>query len=106
MNLIFGPEDEAFRAEIRTWLAANVPSEPRPWHDMPAARAFDCAWQRKLYDAGHAGISWPKEWGGAGRGPVQELIFFEELARAAGPDYGCLLVALAHAGPQCRRGTG
>lgn len=99
MDLSFGPEDEAFREEIRGWLAENLPAGPRPWDDLTAARAYDCAWQRKLYDAGHAGLSWPKDYGGAGRSPVQELIFFEELAGADGPDHGSLLTALGHAGP-------
>ena len=66
MDITFTPEEERFRAEARAWLAENVPQRPSGEHDLQARRDFDLAWQRRLFDAGYAGISWPKEYGGRG----------------------------------------
>jgi alkylation response protein AidB-like acyl-CoA dehydrogenase len=54
MDLRYSAEDEAFRAEIRAWLAKEVPAHgpPPPPGDWPARRAYDTKWQRKLSDAG------------------------------------------------------
>ena len=54
MDLTDSPEDAAFRAELRTWLADAVPGHgpPPPPGDWPARRAYDTAWQRTLHDAG------------------------------------------------------
>ena len=62
MNLDFSPKEVTFRAEVRDWLQTNVPRERRPL-EWPEMLAFDKAWQRKQFDAGWAGISWPKEYG-------------------------------------------
>ncbi|MFZ4604358.1 MAG: acyl-CoA dehydrogenase family protein [Caulobacterales bacterium] len=105
MNLSFTAEEESFRAEVREWLRANAPKERRP-EDGAAALAFDKAWQRLQYDAGWAGISWPKAFGGAGLSTIQQLIWFEEYALAQGPSLGTFFVALSHAGPTLiARGT-
>ena len=62
MDLRYSREDEAFRAEIRAWLEVEVPAHgpPPPPDDWPARRAYDTAWQRKLHDAGLAGLAWPR----------------------------------------------
>jgi alkylation response protein AidB-like acyl-CoA dehydrogenase len=60
MDLRFSPEDNAFREEVRTWLAANVPTDRRPKRG-PEMREYDLAWQRKLYDAGWGNVAWPIE---------------------------------------------
>lgn len=98
MNLDFTPEENSFRAEVRDWLQTNVPKERRPF-DGPEMLAFDKEWQRKQFDAGWAGISWPKEHGGAGLSLIQQLIWFEEYAHAGGPYLGCFFIGLSHAGP-------
>lgn len=98
MNLTFSPEQEQFRAQVREWLLANVPTEGRP-DDGPEMAAFDQAWQRKQYDGGWAGISWPKQYGGQGLPLIQQLIWFEEYARAKAPPAGAMFVAINHAGP-------
>jgi alkylation response protein AidB-like acyl-CoA dehydrogenase len=95
------PEEQAFRAELRAWLDAvlpTLPDEPPP-EDWPARRAYDTGWQRRLYDAGYAGIAWPKEYGGRGATPSEELIFLEETERAGAPYVGCNFVGALHAGP-------
>lgn len=98
MQLTTVAEDDEFRDRVRTWLAEHVPREAPPPHG-PALREFDAAWQREQYDGGYAGVSWPPEYGGCGLGLVQQLIWFEEYARANAPDIGCNFVGINHAGP-------
>ncbi|WP_298282953.1 acyl-CoA dehydrogenase family protein [Novosphingobium sp.] len=98
MNLDFSPEEVTFRAEVRDWLQTNVPRERRPL-EGPEMLAFDKAWQRQQFDAGWAGISWPKDYGGAGLSLIQQLIWFEEYALADGPYLGSFFIGLSHAGP-------
>jgi alkylation response protein AidB-like acyl-CoA dehydrogenase len=93
--------DREFRRELRRWLAdtvADVGPAPRP-DDWTARRAYDAGWQRTLFDAGYAGIDWPREYGGRGATPTEHLIFLEESARAHAPDVGVNFVGLLHAGP-------
>lgn len=101
MDLRYGPDDEAFRASLRTWLEAQVPAHgpPPPPGDWPARRAYDTGWQRKLHDAGLAGIAWPQAFGGRGLPISQQLVYLEEYARAAAPYVGVNFVGLMHAGP-------
>jgi alkylation response protein AidB-like acyl-CoA dehydrogenase len=101
MDLRYSREDEAFRAELRAWLQKEVPAHgppPRP-DDWPARRAYDTAWQRKLHDAGLAGLAWPAEFGGRGLPISQQLVYLEEYARADAPYIGVNFVGLMHAGP-------
>lgn len=101
MDLRYTPAEEAFRAEFRTFLATNVPQMGhKPAHDdWPARRAYDTRWQRLLFDAGYAGVDWPREGGGRGASPVEQLIYLEELERAHAPYVGVNFVGLLHAGP-------
>jgi alkylation response protein AidB-like acyl-CoA dehydrogenase len=101
MDLRYSREDEAFRAEVRTWLEKEVPAHgpPPPADDWPARRAYDTAWQRKLADAGLAGLAWPAEFGGRGLPITQQLVYLEEYARARAPYIGVNFVGLMHAGP-------
>ncbi|MEU5427949.1 acyl-CoA dehydrogenase family protein [Streptomyces olivoreticuli] len=101
MDLSGTEEEEAFRHGLRAWLRETLPKLPPrpPATDWPARRAFDCAWQRALYDAGYAGLHWPSDAGGRGAGPTQHLIFLEETERAGAPYVGANFVGLLHAGP-------
>ena len=85
MDIHFDAKAEAFRAEIRTWLEANVPSEPLP-SDPDAAFQYRRTWQRHMYDAGWAGIHWPQEYGGRGATLIESAVFSQEMARAQAPD--------------------
>ena len=85
MDLRYSEAEEVFRSELRAWLAKTVPTlgpPPSP-HDWPARRRYDTTWQRMLYDAGYAGIDWPVEGGGRGASPIEQLVYLEELERAA-----------------------
>jgi alkylation response protein AidB-like acyl-CoA dehydrogenase len=97
MDLDWSVEDKEFRAEVRGWLADNLPQETRP----PGTEgvAFDRAWQQKLYAGGWAGINWPKEFGGRGLPLSQQMVWHEEYAKAGAPAGATFFVAQAHAGP-------
>lgn len=102
-------EEQVFREEVRDWLHDNVPKEKRPTEgdrDGLAMREYDLAWQKKLYEGGWAGISWPKQHGGRGLTLDEMMIWHEETARAHAPSAGCHFVGLNHAGPTLiSRGT-
>ncbi|MBV9995872.1 MAG: acyl-CoA dehydrogenase family protein [Caulobacteraceae bacterium] len=98
MHLDLTPQERLFREELRDWLAAHVPRETPP-KDRFGIRAFDMAWQRIQYDGGWAGIAWPKEYGGRGLSLVEQVIWYEEAARADAPDARCAFVGLYHGGP-------
>lgn len=100
MELRFTDEEEAFRREARAWLEANVPRGPRPAaDDLHERRRYDMAWQRAMFDAGWAGINWPREYGGRGASLMEQLIWYEEYARVGAPEAATAFVGLKHAGP-------
>jgi alkylation response protein AidB-like acyl-CoA dehydrogenase len=96
MDLTPSPQEQAFRDELRAWLAANHPG-PEPDGDV-AGFEFRRAWQRRLHEDGWAGVSWPKEYGGRGATLVEQAIYNEELARAQAPSTVNVL-GLAMGGP-------
>jgi alkylation response protein AidB-like acyl-CoA dehydrogenase len=87
MDLNLNQEELAFRDELRAWLAANVPADWDERREDSMQQRFDYLkrWQRKLYDGGWAGISWPKEYGGRGASLMQQVIFWQEMAQAGAP---------------------
>src|SRR5262245_17357272 len=84
MDFAYTPTEQAFRAELRAWLAANVPREAAP-DSLEAEAAYLTAWQRTLYDAGWAAVHWPREYGGRGGSLTEAALFPEEVARARAP---------------------
>ena len=86
MDLTYTPEEDAFRSEVRAWLADNVPDPRLPRADDREGFEAHRAWERKLHDAGFAGMHWPAEYGGRGAGVVQQAIFVEEYLLAGGPE--------------------
>jgi alkylation response protein AidB-like acyl-CoA dehydrogenase len=85
MDLSFSPQEEAFRAECRAWLEANVPRPPLPSGDTRAGFTAHLAWERTLYDARYAVVSWPAAFGGRDASLWEWLIFEEEYYRAGAP---------------------
>jgi alkylation response protein AidB-like acyl-CoA dehydrogenase len=83
MDLTLTTEEQAFRDEVRAWLDEHHPG-PEP-DGEEAKFEFRRAWQREMHDAGWAGISWPKEYGGRGATLIEQAIFSEEMARAKAP---------------------
>jgi alkylation response protein AidB-like acyl-CoA dehydrogenase len=101
VDLRFNEAELAFRDRLRDWLALTLPTLPEQPHrdDWHARREYDTGWQRRLFDAGYAGVDWPAEHGGLGATPMEQLIFLEESARARAPYVGANFVGLLHAGP-------
>jgi alkylation response protein AidB-like acyl-CoA dehydrogenase len=91
MKLSFSAEDEQFREEIAAWLNDNLTGEfaklkyrggPGDEHTFPQERQ---QWEKKLAEGGWTCVGWPKEYGGRGCSIEQQVIFFEEYARAGAP---------------------
>jgi len=84
------PDQGAYRAQVRAWLDQNKHSAPvlqgegalTDEDEIVAARR---AWQGKLAEAGLAGVTWPKEFGGQSLGPIEQVICNQEIARAKVP---------------------
>jgi alkylation response protein AidB-like acyl-CoA dehydrogenase len=85
MDLTFTPEEESFRSEARSWLAANVPREPLPSLDTAEGFEKHREWEHELNAAGWAMVPWPVEFGGRGANLIEWLIFEEEYYRAGAP---------------------
>ena len=87
MNLTFSPEEQAFREEVRRFLADALPSDIRERVRLGRhLRADDhIRWQNILSDQGWLAANWPVEHGGPGWGPVQRHIFDEECAAVHAP---------------------
>jgi alkylation response protein AidB-like acyl-CoA dehydrogenase len=101
LDLRYSESDEKFRAELRAWLAEQVPAHgpPPPTHDWAARRVYDTGWQRRLFEAGYAGLNWPREFGGRDASPSEQLVYYEETARAGAPYIGVNFVGVLHGGP-------
>ncbi len=80
MELSYTPEEESFRARVRSWLGEN-----RPQTKGPLSLEEGKAWQRKLQQRGLLGAAWPTQYGGAGLSEMEQAILNEELTRAKAP---------------------
>jgi alkylation response protein AidB-like acyl-CoA dehydrogenase len=89
MDFGYPVEAEAFRAELRAWLDANLPDDVRGHGGLNEADDAELerlrAWNRTLADAGYAAIAWPREWGGRGAGVMEQVVYAEEMHRARAP---------------------
>src|SRR3954465_4708659 len=85
MDLSFSPEEEAFRADVRAWLDANVPRPALPSGDTQEGFARHLEWERRLFDARLAVVSWPEAYGGRDATLWEWLIFEEEYYAAGAP---------------------
>ena len=101
VDLRYSESDEKFRSELRAWLAEAVPAHGHPpaMNDWEARRVYDTGWQRKLFDAGYAGVNWPKAYGGREASLTEQLVYYEEIARAKAPYIGVNFVGMLHGGP-------
>jgi alkylation response protein AidB-like acyl-CoA dehydrogenase len=91
LDFTFSPEEERFRRELREWLEANLPSGwgtpgyeyPKTYEEWATVRR---QWDRTLHAGGYAGLAWPREYGGRGATLIEQIIYFEEIARARAPE--------------------
>ncbi len=92
MDFDFTPEQEQFRKEVRQWLEQNLPDDLRG-RGFAASRADRDAvaklraWQKTMYQAGYVGMDWPRDFGGRGASLVEQIILFQEMARAESPQF-------------------
>ena len=86
------PQEAAFRARVKDFLAANAERRTpgsaegyRTGQNAPGALERAKDWQARKYAAGFAGIAWPEEWGGRGGSPIEQVIYNQEEAHYAVP---------------------
>jgi alkylation response protein AidB-like acyl-CoA dehydrogenase len=105
MDFTLTPDQQAFRDRVRSWLKDNLSAESsartrRPTSDIPRPEQYDFMrkWQRRMYEAGFVGLTWPKEAGGQGLSFMEEMILAEEMALSKAPPILNIL-AIGMAGP-------
>jgi alkylation response protein AidB-like acyl-CoA dehydrogenase len=99
VDLRDSPDEAAFRSQVRGWLEENLPDELRGGRS--GERRFEemgREWSRKLHDAGYAGLTWPKAYGGGGAPYSYQAILLEESALAEAPGH-IGVIGLGMAGP-------
>lgn len=90
MDLDDTPEQASYRTSVRGWLRehrgeAPVLSGPHAIQDEQEVIAARRRWQGRLAEGGLAGVTWPKEYGGQGLGPIEQVICNQEIAEAGVP---------------------
>jgi alkylation response protein AidB-like acyl-CoA dehydrogenase len=85
VDLTWSDAEEAFRAESRAWLSANVPDRPLPSGDTAEGFAAHVGWERRLHAGRWSVVSWPERYGGRDASLWEWLIFEEEYYRAGAP---------------------
>jgi alkylation response protein AidB-like acyl-CoA dehydrogenase len=85
MELSYTPEQQAFRAEVRAWMAAHVPAAPLATLEGKAGFDQHVGWERTLAAGNWGMVTWPEAYGGRGLDLIRWLIFEEEYWRAGAP---------------------
>ncbi len=111
MDFSYTPEQEAFRKEVRAWLeknSAGVFGRGRGGLGQSTASLLDVRdderwnqlreYHRRLYHDGYIALHWPKEWGGAGAGMIEQSIYQDEALRLGLPLYGANQLAIDRIG--------
>jgi alkylation response protein AidB-like acyl-CoA dehydrogenase len=98
MDLNYSPADDAFRADIRGWLDANLPQVLRTkvLEHKRLNRDDYASWHKLLGTRSWSVVAWPKEYGGPGWNATQRHIWDEECARIGAPGvlpFGVSMVA-------------
>lgn len=90
MDFAYTPQEEAFRLELRAWLAANPPQgyDPVTFPQLEQNERFalQLDWQRQLHRGGWVGIHWPQAYGGRGATVMEQTIYRREMVRARLPE--------------------
>src|ERR1700735_4696477 len=108
MNFDDTPQEAAFRAEAKAWIAANAQKQYEEElkkaslgrTELKGANLLEVAkaWQRKKADAGWACLHWPKEYGGRGSSPIERVIWQQEEG-AFGKLSGMFIIGHGMCGP-------
>lgn len=96
-ELDLGPVANAFRREVRSWLAEHWPQERRAAYEESGQghREFDPTFAREVGATGWLGLTWPRKFGGLERGPYEMLAYMEEMNRAEAPRAGAPIQAVS-----------
>ena len=86
MQLAYTTEQQAFRAEVRSWMEAHVPKEPLVTLECREGYDSHVEWERTLASGNWGMVTWPEAYGGRGLDLIQWLIFEEEYFHAGGPN--------------------
>jgi alkylation response protein AidB-like acyl-CoA dehydrogenase len=92
-----GAKANAFRREVRSWLAEHWPSKRRLAYEESERthRDHDAAFAKEVGETGWLGLTWPKKFGGLERGPFEMLAYMEEMTRADAPRAGAPIQAVS-----------
>ena len=85
MQLVYTEQQQAFRAEVREWLAANVPGAPLLTLECEEGYHQHVGWERQLASGNWGMVTWPEAYGGRGLDLIEWLIFEEEYWGAGAP---------------------
>src|SRR5271165_1533174 len=87
MDLKFTPDQEAFRAQVRAFIEAELPADIRARSRLGKRMQKDdmTRWQKILDRHGWGAVMWPQRFGGSGWDVVQQHIFEEERADIGAP---------------------
>ncbi|MGB6838082.1 MAG: acyl-CoA dehydrogenase family protein [Dehalococcoidia bacterium] len=89
MDFRFTPEHEAFRREVRDFLGQALPPTWGSKNDReqltPEEQSFAEQFEKELSEKGWLTLAWPREYGGQGADPLQQLIYNEEMSYARAP---------------------
>ncbi len=100
MDFKDSPEQAEFRQQVQTWLKANA--KPKTGDSVRGSQEgrYEQAkvWYKKVFDAGYACITWPKEYGGAGLSQIHKVIWSQEVAKYDEPD-GYFVIGQGNCGP-------
>lgn len=99
-ELDLGEDANAFRREVRVWLAEHWPSERREAYEASenAHRDYEPRFARELGETGWLGLTWPSRFGGQERSPYHWMAFLEEMNRVDAPRAGAPIQAAAWMG--------
>src|SRR2546422_3766151 len=85
MDFELSDAEKEFRDEVHAWLKANAPHDAEGGGDLKSFIERRRAWQKKLFDAGYVGMTWPEEYGGRRRSFMARLIFNGQTMHAPSP---------------------
>lgn len=85
MQLSYTDNQQAFRAEVRAWLAANIPPAPLLTLECEEGYHQHVGWERQLASGNWGMVTWPEAYGGRGLDLIEWLIFEEEYWGAGAP---------------------
>jgi alkylation response protein AidB-like acyl-CoA dehydrogenase len=90
MDPTYGADAEAFREKIQAFLAEHLPAGWRGVGSLPPheVMGWTLSWRQVLHANGYLAPGWPKEYGGGGLSPLEQVLIAEEFARSGVPTGG------------------